>query len=350
MTIPRECLVRAAVALATIALLSASHASAQQSISEVFAKVKDSVVVIGTTERSVAPETGGGEVSLGGLGSGVLIDETGLVLTAAHVVQVADAVIVQLADDEIVPANVLGSVPGADLALLKLVRPPTGAVPARLGNSDDVSVGDQIFVVGAPLGISHTLTVGHISARRTSKIMPGAMMESEMFQTDAAINQGNSGGPMFNMKGEIIGIVSHMISRSGSYEGLGFVMTSNLARRLLLERRSIWSGFEGFMLSGDLARVFNVPQSAGILVQRVARDSLADSLGLQPGFVNIELEEQTLLVGGDIILEVLGVPVAEQNLEEIRRRVTRLAAGDRLTITVLRGGQRMELVMGNAAP
>ena len=118
---------------------------------------------------------------------------------------------------------------------MQLERRPTGAKPAPLGDSDRAEVGDQIFIVGAPLGISYSLTVGYISARRETDDLFGGFLPTEQFQTDAAINEGNSGGPMFNMKGEVIGIVSYIISQSGGFEGLGFVITSNMAKRLLLD-------------------------------------------------------------------------------------------------------------------
>ena len=154
----------------------------------------------------------------------MLISKDGKVLTAAHVVQTADTVSVEFPNGEIVKAKVVSSEPPADIALLQLERVPASAVVAKLGDSDQVGVADQIFVVGAPYGISHTLTVGHISARRTPGGEQSELGLAEFFQTDAAVNQGNFGGPMFNMNGEVIGIVSHILSQSGGFEGLGFAV------------------------------------------------------------------------------------------------------------------------------
>lgn len=331
----------------TVALLLTTPVHAEP-VSDVFKRVKDSVVVIGTTQTELPALPGGEATSVGGLGSGVLIDGLGVVLTAAHVVQVAEEIQVEFTNGEVIPAKVQGSVPSADLAVLKLERPPTGAVAARLGDSDRVEVGDQVFVVGAPLGISHTLTVGHISARRTTDKLFGGLFSAEMFQTDAAVNVGNSGGPMFSMSGEVVGIVSHMITKSGSYEGLGFAMTSNMARKVLLERRAFWSGFEGYVLTGALARIFNLPQDIGILVQRVAEGSPASRMGLQPGSVRAEIEGEPIVLGGDVILEVEGVRVSEPDaFQRIRDLMSTFSPGVPIRVTVLRGGRRIEL---SAAP
>ncbi len=199
-----------------------SNASA---LGKVVKRVSGSVVVILTEEKVLPPDAyEGTKVSAQGLGSGVLISKDGKVLTAAHVVQTADTVSVEFPNGEIVKARVVSSEPPADVALLQLERVPASAVVAKLGDSDQVGVADQIFVVGAPYGISHTLTVGHISARRTPGGEQSELGLAEFFQTDAAVNQGNFGGLMFNMNGEVIGIVSHILSQSGGFEGLGFAV------------------------------------------------------------------------------------------------------------------------------
>jgi len=245
---------------------------------------------------------------------------------------------------ELVGARVIASEPQADVSLLQLARVPPGARPAALGDSDAAEVGDQIFIVGAPYGIGHTLTVGHISARHKPNTVYSGMSLAEFFQTDAAINQGNSGGPMFSMAGEVIGIVSHIISKSGGFEGLGFVVTSNMARRLLLEQKSFWSGLDGYVLSGDLAKVFNLPQPVGLLVQRVAEGSPSAAIGLRAGTMKATIDGQTITVGGDIILQVQGIALsAENSYERIQERLSRLHPGAEVTITVLREGRQVQL-------
>lgn len=324
---------------------SVSTAEHAKSLREVFKQVDPSVVVVETNNHRVVTGPKMQLATLPGLGSGVLISADGKVMTAAHVVQTADEIKVQFKNGEVSTAIVLTSDAATDVALLQLAQVPAGAVAARLGDSDEAEVGDEVFVVGAPLGMSHTLTVGHISARRKPNTMFGDMSRSEFFQTDAAINQGNSGGPMFNLDGEVVGVVSHIMSKSGGFEGLGFVVTSNLARRLLLHQNQFWSGVESVMLSGDLARVFNLPQNAGLLVQRVASNSPAAQLGLKPGTMAAVIEGDPMIVGGDIVLEVQDVPVTDDGAGYlvIRDRLTRLRSGDTIAVVVWRHGRKESL-------
>lgn len=143
---------------------------------------------------------------------------------------------------------------------------------------------------------------------------------------------------MFNMAGEVIGVASHNISRSGGFEGLGFTVSINMARRLLLEERSFWSGLSGVLLTGKLAKALNLPQSAGVLVQQVAANSPAAQIGLRPGTMQATIKGQTLRLGGDVILSVLGVPIGEETYEKRRERVNQLPPGAPVTLTVLRDG------------
>lgn len=315
-----------------------------QSLSDTFREVRSAVVVIRTLGHEVA--SGEGQwVDTKGLGSGVLVSDEGHVMTAAHVVQTADLVGVEFPDGHFSLAKVIASVPSADVALLELEDRPVGVEPLRLGNSDEADVGDDVFVVGAPYGLSQTLTVGHLSARHHPNHIAGDLRAVELFQTDAAINRGNSGGPMFNLQGEVIGIVSHILSSSGGFEGLGFAVTSNAAKELLLEQPSFWSGLEGYVLTGDLARLLNVPQSGGVLVQRLAAHSPAADLGLEPGTVTAQLGEESLLLGGDIILEVMGIPIAGDgsSFKPIQAALAQRSANAPVKVKVLRDGQVREL-------
>ncbi len=229
-----------------------------ETVGQVFRRVNTSVVIVRTRERDTGQQSAASAPTVAGLGSGVVIDSRGRVLTAAHVVQTVDEITVEFLDGHVSAARVVGSEPEADRALLELQTPPPGMQAAALGDSDAVEVGDQVCIVGAPYGIGHTRTVGHISARHKPNTVYSGMSLAEFLQTDAAINQGNSGGPMFSLRGEIVGIVSHIISKSGGFAGLGFVVTSNMARHLLLERRSFWSGVDGYVLTGELGRVLNL--------------------------------------------------------------------------------------------
>jgi serine protease Do len=309
-----------------------------------FRAVSPSVVVVRTLERAPAPTPEKGLVSAPGLGSGVLVSADGKVLTAAHVVQVADRVAVEFADGTTVPARVVSSQPRADVALLQLQRVPPGAVVAKLADSDSLQVGDNVFIIGAPYGLSHTLTVGHVSGRHVMRGTVGGVAV-EVLQTDAAVNMGNSGGPMFNMDGAVVGIVSQILSQSGGFEGVGFAVSSKVARELVLSRQSFWSGVDAYLLTDDLARVFNVPQSAGLLIQRVAENSPAAEVGLRAGTVRATIADEPLLVGGDIVLTVAGVTIANDGavFDRIQRVLSRVQPGDTVGVTVLRAGKVIAL-------
>ena len=326
---------RIALAVIMALMLNCSIVEASD-VSRVFLSVRDSVVTVYTEQRAVSKKN---QVMTGqGLGSGVLISSDGHILTAAHVVQVADKVRVEFSNGDTVSAKVVSSEPQADLALLKIRKVPGKAVVAKLGDSDAMKIGSEVFVVGAPYGLSYTLTVGHLSARHKPYSMPGALL-AEHFQTDAAINQGNSGGPMFNKNGEVIGIVSHILSKSGGFEGLGFATTSKSAKTLLLERRSFWTGSQSIIVAGDMAKVLNIPQGRAFLVQYVAAGSPAERLGLKGGTITATIGEETILLGGDIVLEVMGISVAEdQSYLKVRDAIDKLPDGGRITVKILRSG------------
>jgi S1-C subfamily serine protease len=299
-----------------------------ESVRDVFKRVRDAVVVIHVP----------GEV-----GSGVLVDKRGYVLTAAHLVQTAADVEVEFADGKTVPAKVVTSEPAADVALIQVSRLPASAAIAPLADSDTAEIGDRVLVIGAPMGISYTLTAGILSARRDANKLYGGFEEGELFQTDAAISPGNSGGPLLNMQGEVIGIVSHILTTGGGSEGLGFAVTSNSAKKLLMGGRGLWTGVEFYPLRGKFARLFNLPQPAGAVVQKVAPHSLGAKLQLKPAAGEITYKDETIPVDGDIVLAVGGIEFSVQNREAIRDYLAGLTPGDTLWMKVLRDGKVEEL-------
>lgn len=329
-------------ALTAMMLLGVVPGADAQSVGEVFRKVSPSVVVIRAKGREVS---GGREGRFTETGSGVLISADGQIMTAAHVVHAMDEINVEFMGGQTVTAKVVASEPAADLSLIKLDKVPPGAQPSRLADSDKVQVGDQVIVVGAPYGLSYALTVGWISARWAPNTVYRSMPLAEFFQTDAVINTGNSGGPMFNMAGEVIGIVSHNISKSGGSEGLGFVVTGNTAKQLLLEKRSFWSGLEGQMLSEQQGDILNLPAGVlGYIVKVVAKGSPAETAGLRGGTSTATIGGEELVVGGDIILGVEGIQVrGTADMVKIREALNRLRPGQAYKVTVLRAGRVIEL-------
>ncbi len=332
--------------LAAATLLTSVFPAYAQSFAQIFKRVSPATVVIRTRgqELDTAAEGQSTLTGVSGVGSGVLITADGKVMTAAHVVQLVDEVTVEFLDGTAVPARIVASEPEADVSLLQLESVPKTAVVAKLANSDKVEIGDPAFIIGAPYGIGHTMSVGYITGRHQPHTIFGELGKAEFLQTDAAINTGNSGGPMFNVAGEVIGIVSHIISKSGGFEGLGFVVSSNMARTLLLEQRAFWTGLSGYFLTGELAKVFNLPQPAGLLVQRVAANSAAAKLGIRGGTMKATIEGTALIVGGDILLESFGIPVVDnESRSRIRAKLGQLKPGSHVSVTVFRAGKVVEL-------
>lgn len=327
--------------------LTLSIYSYGQDLSAMFDKVSPAVVQIQTKEKEVI---GKGQmkqtVTAEGLGSGILISKDGLILTAAHVVQTAEDVKVVFKNKEVIPAKILATEKSADVALIKLVWPPSDKtihIP-KVADSDLVKTGQEIFVIGSPYGLAQSLSVGHISGRHEKKSVAHNMTLMEFFQTDAAINTGNSGGPMFNMKGEVVGIVSYILSESGGFQGLGFAATANMATKLLLEEKGIWFGVDGLLLTAGLAKIFNLPQDGGILIQKVADLSPGSIMGLQGGIYNMEIEGEKLIVGGDIILSILGQKIGnEESMLNLSQDMKALKKGDKMDLKVMRGGKIVDL-------
>ncbi len=314
-----------------------------QDLGEVYNKVNPSVVIIHTIDRVVPSGKLKQSASMKGIGSGVLISDS-KVITAAHVIQTASSAVVEFLSGKRFTSKVIASSPAADVALLQLEEIPDDAVVARLADSENVSIGDKIFVIGAPYGIGHALTVGYISTRHKPNTLFGGFESGEFFQTDAAINQGNSGGPIFNMHGEVIGIVSSILSKSGGFEGIGFAATSNTVRKLLLEKPTPWTGVQGYLLSGELAGILNLPQPSGLLLQRVAIGSPAYNSNLRGGSVKAVINGQSILLGGDIILSVDGIEVTgEESRLEIRKKLREINKGEKMSVSILREGKTINL-------
>jgi len=333
------------VGVALVVVLGASHLVCGQQLRDSFRRVKTSVVVVHTSDPKPSNTNRPGEVEDSGLGSGVLISTDGKVLTAAHVVEGEDRLVVEFANDEWVPAKVVSSSASADVALLQCDRVPKGATPAKLGDSDKADTGDDIFIVGAPYGLSYTLTVGRISARRPDRSRSGIMSSVEFLQTDATVNPGNSGSPVFNKDGEVIGIVSSIVSDSGEFQGVGFAATVNSARAQLLDGNDKQAGIEGLLVVGALARALNLPQAGGFLVTTVAKGSLAERLGLKGGELAAVIDTKEVLLGGDVILEIDGTLI-DGNRETYRTVFARISTSDShasVRCKVLRNGRIIEL-------
>lgn len=320
-------------------LLAYSFTANAQDFADLYEDTSPSVVTIHTATVS----SSGQNVTPSGLGSGVLIEE-GLVITAAHVIQSADRIVVKFKDGYTTPAEVVSSIVSSDVAVLQLVNPPEDAVAATMGDSDTVRIGEPVYVIGAPFGIEQTLSVGTLSGRLNRGLIAGGEL-IEFLQTDTSINTGNSGGPMFNKEGEVIGIVSFILSKSGGFDGIGFAVSINGVEEALMNSSAFWTGFEGVFLEPHIAAALNVPQTTGLLVQRVVSGSIADVAGMQGGKISARIEGVELDLGGDIVLSIQGIVCdGPHNFNAIKEQIASLTPGDSFVVKVLRDGEVIELL------
>jgi serine protease Do len=332
---------RHAATLALTLLLAAPSLGEGESLNDVYRRVSTSVVVIRARGEEVTDE---GTVRFREIGSGVLISPDGKVATAAHVVQTMENITVEFLGEEPVPARVVSSEQWADISILQVSVVPREATVSKLADSDPILVGDPVFLVGAPYGLAYSLSQGIISARWAPNTVTRDFPLAEFFQTDAVINTGNSGGPMFSRAGELIGIVSHNITKSGGSEGLGFVVTANTVKSLLVDRRRGWFGVDLMLVSGAVAQALKVPQEGGFLVKQVVKDSVGGRIGLRGGDRIAIVEGQHIVVGGDILLSVQGITFAgAEDRAKVLKALETLKVGDDLRVTVFRDDKIVEL-------
>ncbi len=227
-----------------------------------------------------------------GMGSGFVIDDSGIILTNSHVVSGADEIKVRLTDGREFVATDVKTDPRADVAIVRIKAPKDlKAIP--LGDSSKMEVGDWVLAIGSPFGLETTVTSGIVSAKGR---VPGINQREDYLQTDAAINPGNSGGPLLNLRGEVIGINTAISSRGGGNDGVGFAIPINMAKWVanqLIEKGEVQRGFLGVMiqdLNGPLAKKLNVKADEGALVAQVLADSPAAKAGLKPGDVVLRLD------------------------------------------------------------
>ncbi|MGD9906210.1 MAG: S1C family serine protease, partial [Vicinamibacterales bacterium] len=230
---------RSALVAAWCAMTFVAADAAAQSMREAFRRANPAVVLVQTTAEDAVASTDEHRLAAAGVGSGVLVSTDGKVVTAAHVVKAAASISVSFLDGEPIAATVIAMAPSADIALLQLEHVPADAAVASFGDSDRLDIGDQVFTIGAPYGANHSLAVGWISARRRPAPVYEDATALEIFQTDLDVFDGNSGGPLFNLDGQVVGIVTHVLSDGGSVGGPSFSVAGNVVRRLMLDDRKI---------------------------------------------------------------------------------------------------------------
>ncbi|HXP85087.1 MAG TPA: trypsin-like peptidase domain-containing protein [Bryobacteraceae bacterium] len=274
------------------------------------------------------------------LGSGFLVNSEGQILTNFHVISGSAQVEVTTPDQQRYKAEVLVRDRSNDLALIK-IAPRKKLSYLTLGDSDRLQVGQKVLAIGNPFGLAGTLTVGVISTLdRPIETENSAKMEG-MIQTDAAINSGNSGGPLLDSSGNVIGINTAIYGPNGGNVGIGFALPINRAKNLLDDfragRKPARLGISTVLISGDLAEELQLPSKGGLLIQEVARGSAAESAGLRGANRVVLVGNSRLGVGGDFITSIDGKVVDEQ--DAVTRAISRKHAGDIMELTIVRGGR-----------
>jgi putative serine protease PepD len=286
-------------------------------------------------------------VPVEGAGSGFVIDPRGYLLTNYHVVQGAETIEVVLGDRSRYPAKYIGADQHNDVALLK-IEPKTALASLSLADSDNLQVGQEVLAIGNPFGFSSTLTTGVISALgRTVQTGDNTYID-EAIQTDAAINRGNSGGPLLNSRGEVIGINTAIYTPSGTTAGIGFAIPVNTAKEIahdLITEGRVRRADLGLMNVLDvwpgLAQAIDLPTSQGVLIERVTPRGAAANSGLHGGDKVVLAGLQRIIIGGDVIVAVNSQPVASQM--DLNLALNHKHPGDVVKVTVYRGGQKMDL-------
>ena len=294
-----------------------------------------------------------GAVPQQGQGSGFVLDHAGHVLTNYHVVAEANRGIeVQLSNKHKYSATVIGSDRTHDLALLQINAP--NLQPVTLADSTDLAVGQKVFAIGNPFGLSGTMTRGIISSIRSIRGGEGGAPIEDAIQTDAAINPGNSGGPLLNSRGEVIGINTMILSTSDQNAGIGFAIPINTAKAVLADLtryghvRRPELGILSYPIGPDLAEAMGLSADYGVLIQRVIPGGGAEKAGLHGGTQQRYLGNQPIILGGDLIVAIDGQQVT--NPQDINAIMDKHQAGDTVSVTVVRGRKQMtvKLVLGEA--
>src|SRR5438309_8551245 len=302
--------------------------------------------VVNVTSRAMAYDFFYGMVPQEGQGSGFVIDKEGHILTNYHVIAEARQVEVTMHNRKKYKATVVGTDPPHDLAVIQIKA--TDLVPAVLGDSRNLQVGQKVYAIGNPFGLAGTMTRGIVSSIRPVQ-EPDGMQSDEAIQTDAAINPGNSGGPLLNWHGEVIGINTMIASNVGQSAGIGFAIPVNTAKAVLNDLVTLGRvrrpalGVRTITITPELAEQMGLPSDFGLLVIQVLPGGAADRAGLRGGTERAYLGNSPIMLGGDLIVAVDGEKVEDQ--QDLAQIMNNHRAGDTVRMSVYRGKKKMDVTV-----
>jgi S1-C subfamily serine protease len=322
--------------------------SEAKSIQDIYGQAGPGVVQV-TSTQVVSDDPFFGPQSARSLGTGFVIDKAGHIVTNYHVVSGADEVEVNFSGDDRVPARIVGVDPSTDLALLEIDTQARALTPLTLGNSDAIQVGDAVVAIGNPFGLERTVTAGIVSALQRDIQAPNGFTIDKVIQTDAPINRGNSGGPLLNAEGEVIG-VNTQIATGGTSEGnvgIGFAVPINTVKEVvsqLLEHGKVEHAYLGIQMqtvTDTLAETFRLPVDHGALVVEVRPRSPAAKAGLRGGNTQAVVDGVSYVLGGDIITRADGEEI--ETADELGNVIMGKKPRDTLTLEIHRGDAKRTL-------
>jgi S1-C subfamily serine protease len=289
------------------------------------------------------------------LGSGFVIDKAGHIATNFHVVEGAETVEVSFSNRDSVKARVVGTDPSTDIAVLEVNVDAGALTPLDLGDSDRLQVGDSVVAIGNPFGLERSVTAGIVSALHRPLTAPNDFTIDDVIQTDAAINSGNSGGPLIDARGRVVGVNSAIATGNTGAQGnigIGFAVPINTVRDVasqLIERGKVEHAFLGIgvqPVDREVSRLFDLPVKRGLMVVRVYESSAADKAGLSAGTDEVVVSGESYLLGGDILLAIDGRELATG--EDLRDAISARKPGDKLTIEAYRDSEKrsFEVTLG----
>lgn len=342
--LPPEIIVTNGYSATTVGEQTPILTSKDLSLTEIFERSEAGVVKVNVIKSEQIE-------GLNGVGSGFVFDQSGHVITNHHVIDNSVKIVVTFLDGSSYNANIVGSDPFTDIAVIKVDAEPSLLHPLPLGDSSNLKVGMQVVAIGNPFGLSGSMTAGIVS--QLGRLLPSqdtGFSIPDVIQTDAAINPGNSGGPLLNMKGEVVGINTAIQSAIGEFTGIGFAIPSKTVSKIapqLIEEGEYhhpWVGISGRDIDPDLAKILNLKDSKGFLIVTVVEKSPADKAGLIGSSKTKEIDGVTYQVGGDVILSVDGKSV--RKIDDILIHLQReKSVGDEMVLEILRDGRITNFVI-----
>jgi S1-C subfamily serine protease len=317
------------------------------SVNEIYKRAAPGVVQI--TSSSRASDVASGAPSA--LGSGFVVDKAGHVVTNFHVVDGADRIHVSFSNRDTVVADLVGTDPSTDLAVLQVETSSSALTPLQLGDSDKAEVGDRVVAIGNPFGLDRTATAGIVSALQRLITAPNQFTIDHVIQTDAPINKGNSGGPLLNYRGEVIGVNTQIKTDelSTGNVGIGFAVPSNTVKDVVAQLISTgrvehaWLGIRGRPVTADLADTYNLPVDEGVLVETVSPGSAAAKANLEQGDTPVVVAGETYVLGGDIIISAGGSKVSA--VEDLRDAIAARKPGEKIKLGIYRDEKKSSVTV-----